>query len=48
MDPDACRSRWARAAADGDAEEARAALADLREWRRKGGFPPARGWPPGC
>ena len=44
MDPDACLARFLDACHDDDREEAIAALEDLQEWLRKGGFLPKR-WP---
>lgn len=41
MDPDACLRRLEEAIEDGDLEEAKHALQDLREWLRRGGYPPA-------
>ena len=40
MDPKACLNRLADAFEDGDEDEARAALRDYTDWRRKGGFEP--------
>lgn len=40
MDPNAALRRWRTAITDGDFEEARDALQDLKEWLRRGGFPP--------
>lgn len=40
MDPNATVDRIVEAFGSGDAEEGLAALEDLREWLRRGGFPP--------
>ena len=44
MDPDACLARFLDACNDDDRQEAIAALEDLQEWLRTGGFLPKR-WP---
>jgi hypothetical protein len=43
MDPGACLQRAASALADGDLDEAAAALADYGDWRRRGGYEPPAG-----
>lgn len=40
MDPEACYRRVIELRDSGDEEGAREAYNDLREWVRKGGFPP--------
>jgi hypothetical protein len=48
MDPDETLKVYERAVRESDTESARIALDDLREWRRKGGFAPRKGWPRGA
>lgn len=43
MDPEECLNRIQHALNSGDLAEARDAIGDYREWRRKGGFEPAVG-----
>lgn len=45
MDPTACFERFVEAVVDGDQDEAKAALVDLKGWLDKGGF--AADWPKG-
>ena len=40
MDPTACWKRYLAALIEGDADEANAALFDLRVWLNRGGAPP--------
>lgn len=40
MDPNAALRRWRRAIMERDSEEAQEALQDLKDWIRRGGFPP--------